>query len=105
MKKLVHYTNATATTICIISAIILKEQAISVYIYLGLFQIAQTFILTLISFYRKRNILETISYWFMVVGFFSLAKIINTNPFLFLLLPMLIALYNCYLTYIYYKKS
>ena len=102
MRKLLFYFNLAATLSCILWALIAVEPVFAGYFYLGIFQVLTSLIISFIAFSEQKNS-GFLIYWLMVVGFFTLIAVTRLNHAVFMVLPMLIALYNCYAYYRFYK--
>lgn len=100
MKTLFHYLNVTFVTITIILAIVNGEQALTAYFFLGVFQLISAFIMLIIFGNKEIITKEIIIYWIMIILYFSLViNIFTNNTIKFLIIPILIAIYHCYLTF------
>jgi len=102
MRRILFYFNLMATLTCLLFALIEGEKALAGYFFLGIFQVITSLIVSFIAFTEQKNS-GFLIYWLMVVGFFVLNSTLHLNSILFMMLPMLIALYNCYAYYRFYK--
>lgn len=105
MRLMLFNFNLIATVSCLLWALISGKGAMSGYFFLGLFQLLATLIMHFEAFSRGFKLKGFVIYWAMVLLFFVLANQVKLNTFLFMALPMLIALYNCYLYYWFYKQK
>ena len=104
LRKITHYFNVVAVTTCIVLALIYFDKALTGYFLLGLFQVTLTLILSVTYLFKKKRLKPILVYWLLVVAYFIFILRIfiyfNNEILGFLLPPILIAIYNCYLTYL-----
>ncbi len=101
MKRFVHYGNAILTFITIAMAIFTGEGALMCYVILGLFQLFVGFIYIFhIVFFASEYASKILIYWLNVIAYITLVNYFHTPTFIFLTLPLCIASYHCYLTYL-----
>lgn len=108
VRTITHFTNCLCVCLTLLVATVYHQKALSGYFLLGVFQIAISVIITL-TCSSDKNLGKPIAlYWLFVALYFLVAlPILNKlghEVFAFMFIPMLIAIYNCYLTYIIYKR-
>ena len=101
MKRFLHYCNAALTLITMILGLFTGDEAIMSYSILGLYQLALGFVyLCYALFYKHEMIANLFYYWLAVIAYIGIVKFYYPNRFIFLFLPLCIASYHCYLTYL-----
>lgn len=101
MKQLVHYGNAVLILLTIGAVILLGEDAIGFYMLLAAFQLFIGFIYIFYTlFYTPEYVPKIFLYWFAVIAYITLVNYFHPHTFIFLTLPLCIASYHCYLTYL-----
>lgn len=102
MRRILFYFNLIATLTCLFLALFHGEKALAAYFFLGLFQLLATLPISFKA-YSDNISCGFRYYWILALAFFILAKFMKLDTLLLLTLPMLIALYNCYTYYNFYK--
>ncbi len=104
ITTITHYANCLIV-VFILSALIVDTKGIGYYLYLGIFQLTITFIISMAYAFSEKLGKYIGLYWlFVVLYFFTqyiLSQFLNRElgQYFFSIVPMLIAIYNCYLTY------
>jgi hypothetical protein len=108
----IHYTNCFAVAFTLVLYAIYGETALTAQFFLGCFQMATAIILTLqFKKFPKHKTNKLFYYWMAVILWFilqlSLNRIVGDHFALVLLIgiPMLIACYFTYLTYLFSNKT
>lgn len=101
MKRLVHYGNTILTFITIAMAIFTGEGALMWYVILGFFQLFVGFIYIFHTiFFAPEFASKILIYWLTVIAYIGVVRYFHPPTFIFLTLPLCIASYHCYLTYL-----
>ncbi|MEN9336696.1 MAG: hypothetical protein RLZZ500_1683 [Bacteroidota bacterium] len=101
MKRFIHYCNALLTLITTGMAIFTGEGALMGYVILGLFQLFVGFIYIFQTlFVAPQFASKVLLYWLTVITYFGVVRYFHPHTFIFLSLPLCIASYHCYLTYL-----
>lgn len=105
MRRILFYFNFAATVACIVVALTKNDTSLLFYLALGFFQVITTLLTTYASISEKQNSSLFGIYWVMVFIFFLLLRLgaVKFESSLFMILPMLIALYNCFVHYKFSK--
>lgn len=105
MKAVFNYINLTLVSITIILAIRYGEKALTAYFFLGIFQLISAFIILLIKYSKKEFFKEIMIYWILIILYFFIMRNIISNEIIeLLIIPILIAIYHCYMTFKITKK-
>ena len=83
MKEFTHYFNLISVTTCLIFAIIYLDKSLVGYLFLGLFQIILSIVLTIKFIVYKKNIRSIVIYWILVFTYlFLIQRIFNHFKFI-----------------------
>ncbi|WP_291131058.1 hypothetical protein [Flavobacterium sp. UBA7682] len=101
MRKFIHYMNIVFVSIGAITALFFGEEALVIYFYLAIFQLLTGLIILAVNSLSHNNALpQILIYWGLVLLYFILIVNIDINNTLrFLIIPILIAIYHCYVTH------
>lgn len=100
MKKIFNYVNLAFVIITIILALIHGEKALSAYFLLGFFQLTTALILLIVKSYQGKLSYEILIYWSLIITYFLIVINIFSNMTIKLLIvPILIAIYHCYMSF------
>ncbi len=100
MKTVFNYVNLAFVIITIVVALIHGEKALSAYFLLGAFQLITALILLIIKSYQGKLSKEILIYWSLIIIYFLIVINIFSNMTIkLLLIPILIAIYHCYMNF------
>lgn len=100
MKNIFFYLNFIFVATGFVGAIIFGTKVLSFYVLLALFQLISGLILLITRSYKKQALKKIIVYWLLVsIYFLVVIEIISNEIIKFLIIPILIATYHCYMTY------
>lgn len=101
MRRIVLYVNCVFVSVSAIGALLVGDEALSWYFFLGAFQLLTGFIILAMNSMTFQNKLpEILLYWGLVaLYFFIIVPVVPNETIRLLVVPMLIALYHCYVTY------
>jgi hypothetical protein len=103
-KNILHYTNCLFVAFCLITALIYGEKALAYYFLLAVFQVFISIIITFTSITKETFFKTIFIYWLSVAIYFiiilPIATTLKIQPFGLLFFPIVIAIHNCYLTYL-----
>ena len=102
MRRILFFFNLIATLSCAAFALFEGFEAYGGYFFLAAFQLITTLIVSFIAFSENQKCGFTV-YWLLVLAFFILAGSLEKSDSFLLITPMLIALYNCYTYYNFYR--
>lgn len=104
MKKFTHYFNLLSVITCLIFAIVFHDKVLIGYLFLGLFQIILLIVITIKFIIYKKYIKSIMIYWTLVLTYFFIIQRIfnhyNCEELGLLSVPIMIAFYNCYITFL-----
>lgn len=100
MKTFFHYLNIILLSRCIYSAIEYGDSSLDKFLTLAIFQIFYGFAIVYTKAENLKNFKEIKIYFLAVVVYFILIiHLVDDRTVKLLIIPLLIASYNCYVTY------
>ncbi|MFM2213561.1 MAG: hypothetical protein RL427_824 [Bacteroidota bacterium] len=100
MKSFLHYLNTTLAITTALLALIYGEKALTAFLLLGAFQLITAFIISVILSYKRQAFKEIIVYWILIfIYFIIIINLISNEEIKLLFIPIIIAIYHCYMTF------
>ena len=100
MKTFFHYLNIILLSRCVYSAIEFGDSSLDKFVTLAIFQIFYGFAIVYSNAENLKNFKEIKIYFIAVIFYFILIiHLINDRTLKLMIIPLLIASYNCYVTY------
>lgn len=100
MRTIFHYLNTTFVITTILLTLLYGEKSLAAYFLLGIFQLLSGLIILLISIFKIPFFKEIFIYWLLVIVYFTIVNNLFSNEMIrFTIIPVTIAIYNCYMTF------
>lgn len=106
MRQLFHYFNVIFVISVILSTFFCGESSVLFYLFLGAFQLISALVILAGKSMKLNTFKEILIYWALVLLYFAVVvPIVDNDRMRMMVIPILIAIYHCYMTHRLLNRS